>query len=216
MTAQQALNLIEKHRVMMKSTPLSRLLAKKENYVPATDAEEEQNRVWHAEHEELRKEFASAAQAVATATARRGDTRLSQRILVLADELFGHPRRYGHKGILDEFILKLQAAALAVLGDDQRSERIDKTLEELGDEHESEDIEPLVVVTLLQAAALAGLSKRTLERHLKSGQLPKPDIKGGGGKSNKWYWKNLKPELDKVCDRILPIKFPGSRIRDAS
>ncbi len=68
------------------------------------------------------------------------------------------------------------------------------------------------LVTLDQVAPLAGLSKRTLERYLHREELPEPDVRGGGGRAHKWYWRNLRPRLSEICDRILPERFPGSRI----
>lgn len=74
--------------------------------------------------------------------------------------------------------------------------------------------QPIVdeLVTLDQVAPLSGLSKRTLERYLQDEELPEPDIRGGGGKANKWFWRNLRPALSKVAQRTLPDRFPGSRI----
>jgi predicted DNA-binding transcriptional regulator AlpA len=68
------------------------------------------------------------------------------------------------------------------------------------------------LVTLSQVAPLTGRAKRTLERYLKDGTLPQPDFRGGEGKSHKWYWKTLRPALSKLCNRVLPPRFPGSRI----
>lgn len=68
------------------------------------------------------------------------------------------------------------------------------------------------VVTLNQVAPLTGKSKRTLERYLKNGTLPAPDIPGGEGKAHKWYWRNLRPALSKFASKQLPERFPGSRI----
>lgn len=68
------------------------------------------------------------------------------------------------------------------------------------------------LVTLTQVAPLTGKSKRTLERYLQQGALPKPDIWGGEGKAHKWFWQNLRPALAKIANRLLPERFPGSRI----
>jgi hypothetical protein len=68
------------------------------------------------------------------------------------------------------------------------------------------------LVTLDQVAPLTGLSKRTLERHLRQGNLSPPDVPGGGGKAHKWFWANLKGSLSKVARRPMPERFPGSRI----
>ncbi len=68
------------------------------------------------------------------------------------------------------------------------------------------------LVTLNQAAVLAAMSKRTLERYVTKGDLPEPDFRGGGGKAHKWYWRNLRAALEKLSKRILPERYPGSRI----
>ncbi len=47
---------------------------------------------------------------------------------------------------------------------------------------------------------------------VREGKLPEPDVRGGGGKSHKWMWKNLRPSLETVSDRQLPEQVPGSRI----
>lgn len=68
------------------------------------------------------------------------------------------------------------------------------------------------LVTLSQVEPLAGKKKRTLERYLADGKIPQPDVRGGEGKAHKWYWKTLRPALSKLCNRVLPPRFPGSRI----
>ena len=68
------------------------------------------------------------------------------------------------------------------------------------------------LVTLDQVAPLAGLAKRTLERYLRKGDLPYPDVRGGGGRAHKWFWANLRDALAKVARRQLPERFPASRI----
>jgi hypothetical protein len=68
------------------------------------------------------------------------------------------------------------------------------------------------LVTLSQLDPIVGYSKRTLERWLADGCLPKPDVRGGDGKPNKWYWSTLRPLLQEKSRRVLPVRFPGSRI----
>ena len=68
------------------------------------------------------------------------------------------------------------------------------------------------LVTLNQVAPLAGISKRSLERHLRHGRIPEPDVRGGGGKPHKWFWKKLRPGLSAVAERPLPEQFPAGRI----
>ncbi len=67
-------------------------------------------------------------------------------------------------------------------------------------------------VTLDQAAAMAGVSKRTLERYSSEGGLPEPDRRGGGGKPNLWKWSRIRPALQEHFRPDLPVRFPGSRI----
>jgi len=67
------------------------------------------------------------------------------------------------------------------------------------------------LVTLSQAAAIIQKSKRTLENYLRDEKLPPPDVVGGDGKSNYWYWGNIRPELEKLSSKLLPERFPTSR-----
>ena len=85
-----------------------------------------------------------------------------------------------------------------------------------GSEHDSSQGDDWGVgdelVTLSQVAPLTGRKKRTLERYLRDGKLPEPDFPGGEGKSHKWHWSTLRPALSKLCNRVLPPRFPGGRI----
>lgn len=76
----------------------------------------------------------------------------------------------------------------------------------------SDDEPPDDLVTLDQAAAVVSLKKRTLERYLQRGDLPRPDLPGGGGKAHRWYWSTLRPALEKHFRPDLPLKFPASRV----
>jgi hypothetical protein len=78
----------------------------------------------------------------------------------------------------------------------------------LPDAGENGDPDPLV--TLDQASALARLPKRTAERLLAHEEFPEPDLRGGGGKSNRWRWSRLRPALQRHA-RVaeLPERFPG-------
>lgn len=69
---------------------------------------------------------------------------------------------------------------------------------------------PDALVTLDQAAAIISKKKRTMERYLQDGQLPRPDIEGGGGRAHQWYWSNLRPAL-LAFRHDLPRRFPTSR-----
>ena len=68
------------------------------------------------------------------------------------------------------------------------------------------------LVTLSQVAPLAGRGKRTLERYLRDGKLPEPDVPGGNGAPHRWYWRTIRPALEKMGRRILPARFPASQI----
>jgi hypothetical protein len=67
-------------------------------------------------------------------------------------------------------------------------------------------------VTLDQAAAIAGLSKRTLEKHLRRGSLPRPDIQGGRGRASTWQWAKVRSALEPLARKPLPSRFPSGRI----
>ena len=55
------------------------------------------------------------------------------------------------------------------------------------------DNDALQLVNLDQLAALVRLSKRTLERHVKS--LPQPYRYGRGGRPTLWIWAEVRPYL---------------------
>lgn len=71
---------------------------------------------------------------------------------------------------------------------------------------ESGPIESLV--TLDQAAAVAGIHKRTLERMKERGELPEPQREGGGGRAALWHWHELRPAIAGVARAVLPEHFP--------
>lgn len=85
-------------------------------------------------------------------------------------------------------------------------------LSELTGPEKHSDEQPDELVTLNQVAPLVGLHKRTLERYVRSGSLPQPDIRGGNGKANKWHWTTIRPALQKLSKRLLPERFPGSHL----
>lgn len=92
-----------------------------------------------------------------------------------------------------------------------------KTLEECLQGVESSLVEVAAgdiddLATLNQLGALAGLSKRQMERYFKAGKLPPPDRKGGDGKAHKWKWATVRGRIEDISGRHLPEKFPGSRI----
>ena len=66
-------------------------------------------------------------------------------------------------------------------------------------------------VTLDQMAAVVSRHKKTLERRKSDGTLPQPDVHGGGGKPDEWYWSKVKPILEGYYDRKLPARFPSRR-----
>jgi len=72
-------------------------------------------------------------------------------------------------------------------------------------------------VTLDQAAAIVGRSKRTLERYLNDPKyrhygMPQPDVEGAGGKAHEWHWQRLRAWLEKTFPRPLPERFPACRL----
>lgn len=64
-------------------------------------------------------------------------------------------------------------------------------------------------VTLDMIAALVNRSKKTLERWVKQGKLPSPDVEGGGGKPHEWNYLKLRPALEQYTEKKLPPNFPG-------
>lgn len=68
------------------------------------------------------------------------------------------------------------------------------------------------LVTLSDVLPLTGFSQRTLERRIKDGKLPPPEFPGGHGRANKWFWHKLRPALQIVSRRNLPVRFLGSQI----
>jgi hypothetical protein len=69
------------------------------------------------------------------------------------------------------------------------------------------------LVTLDQIAAAVNHSKRTLERRKTRGELPPPDVEGGGGRADRWEWSTIRPWLMKTfkLPKPLPERFPGNR-----
>jgi predicted DNA-binding transcriptional regulator AlpA len=68
------------------------------------------------------------------------------------------------------------------------------------------------LVTLDQAAAICGQSKRTLENWLQDKKIPRPDVQGGRGKASRWRWSRLLLPLEKESGRRLPRSPPFTRI----
>ncbi len=66
-------------------------------------------------------------------------------------------------------------------------------------------------VTMLQMAAVGGSSKRTIRRMYDAGELPPPDVEGGGGKANQWRWSCVRPILENRFRRSLPMTFPADQ-----
>lgn len=67
-------------------------------------------------------------------------------------------------------------------------------------------------ITLDQAGALIQRSKRTVEGYLADGKLPRPDVEGGHGKPHEWLYDNIRPALENIFGKLLPTKFPASRL----
>jgi hypothetical protein len=70
---------------------------------------------------------------------------------------------------------------------------------------------PPQYVTLDQIAAIVRRGKRTLERRIKDGTMPFPDLEGGGGRPNEWRWDRVRLWLRDAFGngRELPERFPG-------
>lgn len=66
------------------------------------------------------------------------------------------------------------------------------------------------VVTAANAAAYAKVGKRTFDRALADGRLPRPDFPGRKGQAHKWIWAHLRPQLQDLANRILEEQFPGT------
>jgi hypothetical protein len=71
-------------------------------------------------------------------------------------------------------------------------------------------------VTLLQIAAIAHRSKRTLEKWKtrKCNPLPDPDTEGGGGEPALWEWDRIRPWLVEHVGIVPPMRFPADRFSD--
>ena len=63
-------------------------------------------------------------------------------------------------------------------------------------------------VTLDQAGALVNRGKRTMEKLKK--RMPKPVVRGGGGKAAEWKWSELRPWLEQEFAKQLPEIPPHS------
>jgi hypothetical protein len=66
-------------------------------------------------------------------------------------------------------------------------------------------------VTLDQAASIVQRSKRTLERakYQRESTMPKPAVKGGGGKPDEWLWSDIRPWLEETYQKKLSERFPS-------
>jgi hypothetical protein len=71
-------------------------------------------------------------------------------------------------------------------------------------------IEADVLVTLDDLHAISRINKRTLERYRSDGMLPAPYRKGGHGRPDKWWYKDIRPQLEPLANRPLPPVSPGT------
>jgi hypothetical protein len=62
------------------------------------------------------------------------------------------------------------------------------------------------LVTLNQVAILAKVSKKTLENHKPA--LPKPKAMNGKGRTFFYSWNELRPAVEPLAGRPLPLRFP--------
>lgn len=63
-------------------------------------------------------------------------------------------------------------------------------------------------VTIDQMAAICNCSKKTIERWLYKGMLPRPDYEGGGGKKHKWCWSEVRESLENASGMKFKERFP--------
>ena len=75
------------------------------------------------------------------------------------------------------------------------------------------DAEVVQYVTLDQMAARVNRSKKSLEKKLnaKNSTMPKPDVKGKGGKPHEWIWAKTRPWLETEFGKQLPTNWPSRR-----
>jgi hypothetical protein len=66
------------------------------------------------------------------------------------------------------------------------------------------------LITLNQAAALVHRHKRTLEGYKGRG-MPKPRVRGGGGKPDLWSYAQMRTWLTKTFGILLPERFVADR-----
>jgi len=69
------------------------------------------------------------------------------------------------------------------------------------------------LITLSQAAALVHRSKRALEMYKRRG-MPKPRVRGGGGKPSLWAYSEMQSWLTKTFDVPLPERYFADRIAE--
>ncbi len=65
-------------------------------------------------------------------------------------------------------------------------------------------------VTLAKCASISGRKKRTLQADLNDGELPAPDVPGGGGRTSQWLWANIRPHLERLSRRKFPTRYPDA------
>jgi hypothetical protein len=118
--------------------------------------------------------------------------------------------QHGNRTACHRWIIELQGVADAVFRQIELEAKLDE-MNRLGREQvtptqEQAELkqEPprIYYITLDQAAALVGRSKRTLERYKR--KMPSPAVEGGGGKPAEWIWSELRPWLEKEFNRLLP------------
>ncbi len=116
-----------------------------------------------------------------------------------------------HRGPFESFLTQIESDLKANMPEHDRSQQEARAEPPETSDGSSATVDELV--TLNQVAPLTGKSKRTLERYVQQGRLPGPDIRGGDGKANKWYWRTLRPALSEFASsKQLPERFPGSQI----
>ncbi|HEV7299233.1 MAG TPA: hypothetical protein VGN72_07705 [Tepidisphaeraceae bacterium] len=75
----------------------------------------------------------------------------------------------------------------------------------------AEDESPGDLISMDQAAALVGRTKRTVQGWNEIDPMPLPEVEGGGGKRHEYSYAKLKPWLEQHSGRKLPDQLPDLR-----
>lgn len=67
----------------------------------------------------------------------------------------------------------------------------------------------LVVITQAQMLVILGCQKTALDRLIRNGRVPPPDIQGGRGRSSLWFLSSIEswnPEAARLAEQLISIK----------